>query len=120
MQAGQICKWNQTSCSGTKVTVGGRSVGGGSVGDIGVEGVGGFGVRGGGVSFLGCLKLHLKGQLPTLSHHSPVCYKDSSICCSGMEHQRRSEMRVPASHTSSLHRRQRREDPRQNTYCKED
>ena len=52
-------QWNQTSCSGTKVTVGGhQGVGGGGVGgkdmgDIGVEVVGGFGVGGVGMGAVG-------------------------------------------------------------------
>jgi hypothetical protein len=69
-----------------------------------------------------------------------VWFKDSGICCSRREHQRSSQMEVPASHTSSLHGRQRQEHPpsrsshsntcvsqgplgedlRQNTYHKED
>lgn len=40
------------------------------MGSLGVGGVGMGAVGGRGVFFLGCLKLHLKGQLPTLSHHT--------------------------------------------------
>lgn len=41
-----------------------------AVGSLGVGAVGMGAVGGGGVFFLGCLKLRLKGQLPTLSHHT--------------------------------------------------
>lgn len=53
--------------------VGGGSVGDGGVGREGVEIMGGRGVGGmgdGGPFFLGPLKVHLKGQLPTLPCHT--------------------------------------------------
>ena len=64
----------------------------------------------GGAFFLGCLKLHLKEQLPTPLCHT-VLSAARTVAFVALLHQRRSEMGVPASHPSSLYGRWRQGHP---------